>query len=75
MGNRPREVEKTRISVTLTRPYLDALDHLVAEGVYLSRGEAVLEGLRILFRRHGLDPFRLHEWPSDEGVEEAGRRG
>lgn len=46
MGNRPREVEKTRISVTLTRPYLDALDHLVAEGVYLSRGEAVLEGLR-----------------------------
>jgi hypothetical protein len=28
---------KTRISVTMTKPYLD---HLVAEGVYLSRGEA-----------------------------------
>ncbi len=57
MDDRPGEVEKTRVSVTLTRPYLD---RLVTEGVYLSRGEAVLEGLRILFRRHGLDPFSLH---------------
>jgi Arc/MetJ-type ribon-helix-helix transcriptional regulator len=53
-----REVGKTRVSVILTKPYLDALDRLVMEGVYLSRGEAVLEGLRIIFRRHGLDPFR-----------------
>ena len=60
MGDRPGEVEKTCVSVTLTRPYLDALDRLVEEGVYLSRGEVVLKGLRILFRHHGLDPFRLH---------------
>ncbi len=60
MGDRPGEVEKTRVSVTLTRPYLDALDRLITEGIYLSHGEAVLEGLRILLRRHGLDPFRLH---------------
>jgi metal-responsive CopG/Arc/MetJ family transcriptional regulator len=44
MDDRSGEVEKTRVSVTLTRPYVDALDRLVAEGVYLSRGEAVLEG-------------------------------
>lgn len=31
MGDRPGEAEKTRISVTLTRPYLDALDRLVEE--------------------------------------------
>jgi len=66
---------KSRVSVTLTRPYLDALDHLVEEGIYLSKGEVVLEGLRLIFRRHGLGPFRLHEWPFEEEDEEAGRRG
>jgi pimeloyl-ACP methyl ester carboxylesterase len=30
--------EKVRVSVTLTRPYLDALDSLVERGIYLSRG-------------------------------------
>ena len=61
MNDRPRKVKKMRINVTLTKPYLDALDHLVEEGIYLSKGEAVLEGLRLIFRRHGLDPFKLLE--------------
>jgi hypothetical protein len=43
MDDRPKKVKKTRISVTLTKPYLDALDRLVEEGVYLSRGEIILE--------------------------------
>jgi hypothetical protein len=30
-------MEKARVSVTLTRPYVEALDRLVEEGVYLSR--------------------------------------
>ena len=38
MSDQPKGVEKTRVSVTLTRPYLDALDRLVTEGVYLSQG-------------------------------------
>jgi Arc/MetJ-type ribon-helix-helix transcriptional regulator len=59
--------------VTLTRPYLDALDHLVEEGIYLSKGEVVLEGLRLIFRRHGLDPFRLLEGPLEESGEEVSR--
>jgi Arc/MetJ-type ribon-helix-helix transcriptional regulator len=75
MDDRPGKVDKTLVSVTLTRPYLDALDRLIEEGVYLSRGEAVLEGLRIILRRHGLDPFRPHEWPPEEEGAEAGRRG
>jgi len=33
MGNRPRKVEKTRISVTLTRPYVEALECLIQEGI------------------------------------------
>ena len=75
MDDRSGEVEKTRVSVSLTRPYLDALDRLVTEGVYLSKGEIIMEALRSLLRSYGLDPFRSHEWPFEEGVEEAGRRG
>jgi len=46
---------KTRISVTMTKTYLDALDHMIDEGIYRTRGEAVLEGLRILLGRHGIE--------------------
>jgi len=41
----------------MTRPFVETLDSMVEEGVYLSRGEAVLEGLRILFKQRGRDPF------------------
>jgi len=51
------KVEKIRVSVTMTQPYLDALDRLVEEGVYLARGDAILEALRVLFRDYGLEPF------------------
>jgi len=61
MNDQPGKVKKTRVSVTLTKPYLDALDRLVQEGFYFTRGEAVIEGLRLVFRRHGLDPLKLLE--------------
>ena len=51
------KVEKIRVSVTMTKPYLEALDRLMEEGVYLSRGEAILEALRGLFRDYGIEPF------------------
>jgi len=51
--------EKTRISVTMTGTYVEALDHLVDEGLYLGRGEIVLEALRRLFGSYGLEPFSL----------------
>ena len=60
MDDRSGEVEKTRISVTLTRPYLDALDRLVKEGIYLSRGEAIMETLRLFLRSYGIEPFARH---------------
>lgn len=50
---------KTRISVTLTTPYLEALDRLVEAGIYLGRGEVVLEALRHFLRGYGLEPFYL----------------
>jgi len=67
-------VEKIRVSVTMTTPYLDALRHLVALGIYLTRGQVVLEGLRIIFRRYGLEPFGFIEGPHEEGGEEDGGR-
>lgn len=40
MSDQPEKVGRTRISVTLTKPYLDALSRLVEGGFYLGRGEA-----------------------------------
>ena len=48
---------KTRVSVTLTRPYLDAMNRLVEEGVYMSKGAIIVEALRDLLRRRGIEPF------------------
>ncbi len=72
MSDQHENVNKKRVSVTMTTPYVEALDSLVSEGIYLSRGEAVLEGLRIIFRRHGLKPFGFIEGPSGKGGEGAG---
>jgi len=48
---------KKRISVTLTEPYLDALDQLVEEGIYMDHQAAIREALRLLFRHHKIEPF------------------
>jgi Arc/MetJ-type ribon-helix-helix transcriptional regulator len=75
MDDRSGEVEKTRVSVTLTKPYLDALDRLVEEGIYLSRGEIILEALRLHLRRLKIEPFRLSEGDPEEQGEETGNHG
>jgi len=49
------KVVKKRVSVTMSRPYVEALDRLVEEGVYLSRGEAILAAIRLLFKQHGIE--------------------
>jgi len=41
----------------MTKPYLDALDRLVEEGIYLGRGDAILEALRIFLKEQGIEPF------------------
>jgi len=58
---------KTRISLTLTRVYIEALDQLVEAGVYVSRGEIVKDALRRIFRHYGIKPF------SPKGEAEASR--
>ena len=38
----------------LTKPYLDALDHLVEEGIYINRSECILEGIRVFLGAYGI---------------------
>jgi len=45
-------VEKERVSVTLTTPYLKFLEHVVKDGTYLRPGEALRAGLRLLMKEH-----------------------
>jgi len=52
---------KTRVSVTMSQLYVETLDRLLEEGVYLSRGEAILEALRLLFIQHGIESFSEKE--------------
>ncbi len=50
-------MKKRRFSLTLTEPFLSALDRLVEEGIYLEHQVAIRDALRILFRLHGIAPF------------------
>ena len=49
--------DKTRISVTVTQAYVEGLNKLVEKGLYLNRGDIILEALRVLFRSYGIEPF------------------
>ena len=49
--------EKKRLSVTLTRPYINALDFLVKKGLYLDHQDVIRNSLRRLFQFHGIKPF------------------
>lgn len=49
--------DKRRFSVTLTRPYIEALDSLVDEGLYIDHQDAIRDALRRLFQFHGMEPF------------------
>ncbi len=53
---RPKNV-KRRLSLTLTKVYVEALDRLVDEGLYLEPQVAIRSALRLLFRFHKIEPF------------------
>ncbi len=48
---------KRRLSLTLTRIYVEALDRLVDEGFYLEYQVAIRAALRLLFQVHKIEPF------------------
>jgi len=54
-------MKKTRVSVTMSQLYVETLDRLVDEGVYLSRGEVILDSLRLFFKQLGIESFSKKE--------------
>jgi len=48
---------RIRLTLTLTKVYVDALDWLVEEGLYMEHQVAIRDALRHLFKFHGIDPF------------------
>lgn len=51
------KVVKKRIGLTLTRVYVEALDKLVEDGIYMEHQAAIRTALRLLFQFHGIEPF------------------
>ncbi len=49
--------DKKRYSVTLTKPYIDALNHLINEGLYMDHQGGIRHALRRLYRFHGVEPL------------------
>ncbi len=62
--------KRERITIRLTKRYLDLLNMLIEKGVYNSRNEAIRDALRILYEYHGLkvSPEKRHAY--DQGKEE-----
>ena len=48
---------KRRFSVTLTTPYVEALNSLVEEGIYMEHQVAIRAALRFFFRHLRIEPF------------------
>ena len=54
--------KRERITIRLTKRYLDLLNMLIEKGVYNSRNEAIRDALRIIYEYHGLkvSPEKKH---------------
>jgi len=49
-----KESKRERITIRLTKRYMQLLNELIERGVYNSRNEAIRDALRLLFEHHGL---------------------
>ena len=49
------KLPKKRVCVTLTRPYLDAMERLIREDIYASRAELIRDALRRLFSHYEIE--------------------
>lgn len=59
-----RETQSKRYSVTLRGVYTEFLEELIGQGVYHESQDAIRQGLRLLFEKHGIELYvRKHEEP------------
>lgn len=57
--------KRERITIRLTKRYLDLLNLLIERGVYNSRNEAIRDALRIMYEYHGLKVSPEKKLPSE----------
>jgi len=57
MGESKDKAAKKRLGLTLTQVYVDALDQLVDEGIYMEYQVVIREALRFFFRHLRIEPF------------------
>lgn len=55
--------------MTLTTPYIEALDSLVEEGLYMDHQDVIRHALRRLFQYHGIESFTKNG-PDDNALSE-----
>ena len=65
--------KRERITIRLTKRYLDLLNMLIEKGVYNSRNEAIRDALRIMYEYHGLkvSPDKKHAFNAKEEEDSA----
>ena len=65
--------KRERITIRLTKRYLDLLNMLIDKGVYNSRNEAIRDALRILYEYHGLkvSPEKKHAFTTAKADDES----
>jgi len=51
--------KRKRIGVSLTKPYLDGMDRLVREGLFMEQQELIRAALRLYLGIQGIPPFYL----------------
>jgi len=49
-----KKSKKTRVSLTLTDPYIQGLDVLVEKGLFIDRQDAIREFIRDGFKKQGI---------------------
>ena len=54
------EKKVKRIYVGLPQIYVDGIDRLIKEGIYMNRSEAVKDALRRLFKHYDLDVLKIN---------------
>ncbi len=54
------EKKVKRINIALPQIYVDGIDRMIKEGIYLNRSEAVKDSLRRLFKNYGLDVLKIN---------------
>lgn len=51
------KTKRTRLSLSLTPPYLEHLDILIEKGIFMERQTAIREFIRDGFKKYGLESF------------------